>query len=246
MLATLDKPIFVDLDAPRARFFDEHTNRGAAALNRAAFIEASVFTITLFGGPGCGKTTLLRETLKRLGAGLRVGVVVCNIRAEDDAARVRPLCDQAIGIEAVELTPALLHEAMERIDLSRLDVLFIERGAGSAPHAVDLGQNATVGVFSACGGDDKAHRYADRIEHADLVLVTKSDLLPFIGFSRTAFRNAVREVNAGARVIELSCTGSSEAGLNEWCNWVRDHVHRPTGKPNETLKVDWSADYFVG
>jgi hydrogenase nickel incorporation protein HypB len=245
MLATLDKPIFVDLDEARARHFDEHTNRGAAALNRSAFDQAAVFAIALFGGPGCGKTTLLRETLKRLGAGLRVGVVVCNIRAEDDAARLRPLCDQVTAIEAIELTPALLHEALERIDLTRLDVLFIERGAGSAPQAVDLGQNATVGVFSACGGDDKAHRYADRIEHADLVLVTKADLLPFIGFSRTAFRAAVREVNAGARVIELSCTGSSQAGLNEWCNWVRDHVRRPPRKANEAFE-DWSADYFVG
>ena len=227
------------------RFLDEHTNRGAAALNRSAFSQAAVFAVTLFGGPSCGKTTLLRETLKRLGAGLRIGVIVCNVRAEDDAKLLRSLCDQAIAIEAIELTPSLLHEALQRIDLTRLDVLFIERGAGAAPHAVDLGQNATVGVFSASGGDDKAQRYADRVERADLVLVTKADLLPFVGFSRTAFRAAVREVNAGAQVIELSCTRNTEGGFNQWCNWIRERVIRLRQKADEASSR-WTGDYFIG
>jgi hydrogenase nickel incorporation protein HypB len=211
-----------------------------AALNRAALKRASVFAMCLSGGPSSGKTTLLRETLRRIGHELRVGVIVCNVRAEQDTERLRAFCDQVAAVEAVELTASSLHSTLDQLDLTRIDLLFIERGAGAAPCAADVGQSATVGVFSACGGDDKVQRYIDRVDHADLVLVTKADLLPFVAFNPFSFRAAVKRVNPRARVLEVSVT-ASEIGMHDWCRWLRDRAHGSS----ETVRLDvnaWSDD----
>src|SRR5580765_589238 len=108
-------------------------NRGAAALNREELRRADMFAVSLFGGPGCGKTLLLQETLKHLNGLLRCGVIIGNIRAERDAEILRPWCRQLAVVETLDLTAPLVREALDRIDLAVLDVLFIERGAGGLP-----------------------------------------------------------------------------------------------------------------
>jgi len=223
----------------------ERMNRGAAALNREAFKGAGVFVASLFGGGGCGKTSLLQATLRRLRGEFRIGVIVGNIRADQDAERLEPLCDQLVAVEAMDLDAELVREALQRIALNQLDILFIERAAGSVPKRDDLGQTASVGLFSVCGGDDKLVRYANRIEHADLVLLTKSDLLPFMSFDASIFRQAVHALNPGTPVLQVSTRGTDD-GLREWCAWLRKQVRTNPAARNAAPPLDLSADYFFG
>lgn len=224
----------------------EHINHGAAELNRKALKDAGVFAVSLFGGPGCGKTTLIRETCTHLGGEVRIGVIVGNIRAERDAEMLRPWCDQLAVVETTDLTAELVREALTKLDLSRIDVLLIERGCGAAPMPRDLGQCATVGLFSVASGDDKVERYADRVADADVILLSKFDLEPYIRFDDTRFYAAAHRLNPTARLIELSCEGARE-GLNDWCSWLRNNVRKTrASKASSNAANDASGEYFLG
>lgn len=223
----------------------ERMNRGAAALNRDTLKDAGVFAVSLFGGGGCGKTSLLQATLRRLKGEFRMGVIVGNIRADQDAERLAPLCDQVVAVETMDLDAELVREALQRVELDKLDILFIERAAGSVPKRDDLGQTASVGLFSVCGGDEKLLRYAKRIEHADLVLLTKSDLLPFMSFDPNVFREAVRSLNPGAPVLQVSTRGTDD-GLPEWCAWLRKQARNSPAPCGSAAVLEFGADYFFG
>lgn len=201
-------------------------NAGAAALNRNLFAKHGVFVVSLFGGHSCGKTSLLEATLRRAGDQLRIGVIVGNILADQDTERLQKWSRHVAAIEAVDLTASLVHEALGRIDLSQLDVLLIERAGTTAAvgrGCEDLGQTANVGIFSISGGDDKVARYPERVEHSDLLLLTKMDLLSHTRFDLDRFRSAIRSHNPTVPLIEVSTiTGQ---GLDQWCEWLRSHAH---------------------
>src|SRR5947207_12118356 len=120
--------------------------------------------------------SLVEATLRQAGDQLRIGVIVGNILADQDTEQLQKWSNHVIGIEAVDLTAALVHEALGRIDLSELDVLLIERaGTIASPNqgCEDLGQAAHVGIFSVAGGDDKVARYPERVQDSELLLLTK-------------------------------------------------------------------------
>lgn len=238
MLATLQSGID---DRTHDDTADERINRGASALNRQALLEQHVVSISLFGGPGCGKTTLLEATMRRLCGMLGVAIIFGNIRAERDAQRLRKWCKRVAAVETSDLTPALLREAIDQMDLKGLDVLFIERGAAAPPLPQDLGQALTVGIFSVAGGDDKVEQYTERVRHADLVLLTKTDLLTATPFDVEAFIQRVREVNPAVPILAISSHRGE--GMEAWCNWVRQQVRRR--RPVST-EAPAGGDYFVG
>ena len=200
-------------------------NVGAAALNRELFDKNGVFVVSLFGGHSCGKTSLLEATLRRAGDQLRVGVIIGNVLADQDTERLQKWSRQVVAIEAVDLTASLVREALGRIDLSHLDVLLIERAGTTAAvgrGCEDLGQTANVGIFSISGGDDKVARYSERVEHSDLLLLTKMDLLSHTRFDLDKFRSAIRSHNPTEPLIEVSTITSQ--GLDQWCDWLRSHA----------------------
>src|SRR5437762_2493545 len=96
----------------------ERLNIGAAALNRDMFARHGIFVASIFGGPSCGKTSLLEATLRKLGDEPRIGVIVGNIRAQQDAQRLQNWSARVTSIEAIDLTAELVREALARIDLS--------------------------------------------------------------------------------------------------------------------------------
>jgi hydrogenase nickel incorporation protein HypB len=214
----------------------ERMNVGASALNRELFTSQGVFVVSLFGAPSCGKTSLIEATLQRLAGKVRVGVLVGSIRALQDAEHLRKTSSLIYPIETIDLTAELVREALQHIDLSQLDLLLVERagsGFNPSPGCEDLGQAAKVGLFSVTGGDENIGRYQERIENSDVLLLTKSDLLPFQPFDLNLFRHEVRRVNPGSTVIPVSVlTGQ---GLDKWCMWLRTHANTWTARENDRL-----------
>lgn len=208
--------------------------------NRELLHDAGLFTVHLCGSPGSGKSTLIQATLRRLGQQARIGVIVAHLAADRDAAALQTAGARTIPLEVPALDPAGLHDALGLLVLGsqRLDLLFIEdAGQTTDKPPVDLGQSVRVAVFSVTGGDDKAAEFPQRVRAADLVLLTKTDLLSHVKFDPDVFRNDVQRLNSNARLIELSST--DDATMGHWIDWLIGHglqarLNRKPQPPRET------------
>ena len=200
-----------------------HENDHTAAHNRQHFDKHGVLAINLMSSPGAGKTALLEATINRLGEELSIAVIEGDLETENDAERIR-----RHGIPAVQITTGsachldahMVHDALHRLDLSALDIVFIENvGNLVCPASFDLGQHANVALLSVPEGDDKPAKYPVMFRAADLVLLSKCDLLPVLDdFSPDEARRHVRELANPAAVLELSSkTGD---GMTQWLDWI--------------------------
>ena len=200
-----------------------HENDHTATHNRQHFDKHGVLAINLMSSPGAGKTALLEATIQRLGDELSIAVIEGDLETENDAERIR-----RHGIPAVQITTGsachldahMVHDALHQLDLSALDIVFIENvGNLVCPASFDLGQHANVALLSVPEGDDKPAKYPVMFRAAELVLLSKCDLLPVLDdFSPARARQHVRELANPADVVELSAkTGD---GMKQWLDWV--------------------------
>ena len=200
-------------------------NDEVAALNRARFGEAGVLAIDLIGAPGCGKTTLLEATLRQMGDGRRIGVIVGDLTTTRDADRMARWCDQVVQIntgQGCHLDANQVRQALTRMELAGLDLLVIENvGNLICPVGFDLGQAAKVGMFSVSEGDDKAAKHPYIVHEAAVLLLNKTDLLPHVPFDRERFRADVARLNPEAPLIELSALGGDVDG---WLGWLDGRI----------------------
>ena len=200
-----------------------HENDHTAAHNRQHFDKHGVLAINLMSSPGAGKTALLEATIRKLGDELSIAVIEGDLETENDAERVR-----RHGIPAVQITTGsachldahMVHDALHQLDLATLDIVFIENvGNLVCPASFDLGQHANVALLSVPEGDDKPAKYPVMFRAADLVLLSKSDLLPVLDdFSPNKARQHVRELANPAEVLELSA--KTGAGMSHWLDWI--------------------------
>jgi hydrogenase nickel incorporation protein HypB len=202
-------------------------NDEVAALNRAALRSAGVFAVDVIGAPGCGKTALLEATIDRL-KDRRVGVICGDLATQRDADRIARFSRQVVQVntgKGCHLEANHVREAIDRIDLKSLDLLFIENvGNLICPVGFDLGQDVKVGVFSVSGGDDKAAKHPYLVNEARLLILTKTDLLKHVPFDLDLFRNDVKRLNPTVSMLELSpLTGD---GMDRWIDWLKSHVVR--------------------
>jgi hydrogenase nickel incorporation protein HypB len=199
-------------------------NDHEALHNREHFERHNVLAINLMSSPGAGKTALLEATIEALGDGLRVAVVEGDLETENDAERIRAKGVPAVQIStgsACHLDAHMVHTALHDLDLDGIDVLFIENvGNLVCPASFDLGQHMNVALLSTPEGDDKPAKYPVMFRAADLVLVTKSDLLEVLGdFDPDAAERYVREIANPAPVLKVSArTG---LGMDGWLDWIR-------------------------
>jgi hydrogenase nickel incorporation protein HypB len=188
--------------------------------------EAGVLTISVIGGPGCGKTTLIDATIDRLTPDVNVGVIACDPVSHRDADRLARHGRQVVQVNTGEdhgLEARHVYRALKSLDLEWADLLFVENiGSLTGPAANDLGQDLTVTVFSVAAGDDKAEKHPALVRSADVVLLNKVDLLGRGPFDVAAFRRDVRRINETAEVIEIS--GLYAQGIDRWIDWLRRRV----------------------
>jgi hydrogenase nickel incorporation protein HypB len=198
-------------------------NDHQAAHNRAHFAAAGVLVVNLMSSPGAGKTSLLEATIGRLTGHLAVAVIEGDLETENDAIRIRAAGAQAVQIttgNACHLDASMVHAALHRLDLRPIDVLFIENvGNLVCPAGFDLGQHRNVVLLSVTEGDDKPEKYPVMFRAADLVTVTKLDLLEAVGdFDPAKAARHLREIGGTAPMLRVSArTG---AGLDAWTDWL--------------------------
>ena len=216
-------------------------NDRAAAHNREHFDRHRVLAVNLMSSPGSGKTRLLEETITLLGDSLRIAVIEGDLETENDAQRIR-----ARGIAAVQITTGtachldahMVHEALHALDLDQIDVLFIENvGNLVCPASFDLGQHRNVTLLSVTEGDDKPAKYPVMFRAADLMLISKSDLLGVLDdFVPEKAERHLRELASTAPVVRLSAR--SGEGMRHWLDWLRsEHAAAQTRAANgETLR----------
>jgi len=210
-------------------------NDRTAAHNRAHFREAGVLAVNLMGSPGSGKTALLEATASLL-PGVRMGAVSGDLATDNDARRLTRagIPSQAITTgQACHLDAELVHASLHGFSWDELDLFFIENvGNLVCPAIYDLGQEANVVVLSVTEGEDKPLKYPVMFRKADLVLVTKADLVPHLDVDVAAIRENLSKVMPEPRMHLVSArTG---LGMEEWKRWLesrRPARERPAQAP---------------
>jgi hydrogenase nickel incorporation protein HypB len=198
-----------------------------AVHNRRHFDAHQVLAINLMSAPGSGKTALLEATIDALGSEFRIGVVEGDLETENDAERIRARGVPAVQIvtgTACHLDAHMVHDALHRLDLDALDILFIENvGNLVCPASFDLGHHRNVTLLSVTEGDDKPAKYPVMFRASDLLLLSKADLLPVLDdFDPAAAERHLRALANPAPVIRLSARKGLH--LEHWLDWLRSEV----------------------
>jgi hydrogenase nickel incorporation protein HypB len=195
-------------------------NDAMAAHLREHFVEAGVLAINLMGSPGAGKTAVLEQTARA--TALRLGAVSGDLATDRDARRLRAAGIAASSIttgSACHLDARMVHDALHEVPWRELDVFVIENvGNLVCPAIYDLGQRANVVALSVTEGEDKPLKYPVMFRRADLVLLTKVDLLPHLDVDVRAIRDALARVMPEPRLIAVS--GKTGEGIGEWVAWL--------------------------
>ena len=204
-------------------------NNRAAGHNREHFDSHRVVAFNLMSSPGAGKTSLLEVTIEALKSDFRIAVIEGDLETDNDARRIRAHGVPAVQINtgsACHLDARMIHEALHELPLSQIDIVFIENvGNLVCPASFDLGQHRNVVLLSVTEGDDKPAKYPVIFRTADLVLLTKMDLIPVIeDFDPLRAQKALRDLANTAPVIELSARKA--INLKPWHAWLRGETAR--------------------
>ncbi|MCW8830880.1 MAG: hydrogenase nickel incorporation protein HypB [Gammaproteobacteria bacterium] len=204
-----------------------HENDHTALHNREHFDSHNVLAINLMSSPGAGKTSLLEATIQQLDDNIRIAVIEGDLETENDAERIRQYGVKAIQIatgSACHLDAHMIHQALHNLDLAEFDIVFIENiGNLVCPASFDLGQHQNVVLLSVPEGDDKPAKYPVMFRSADLVMISKSDLLPILDdFKIDKAKNYLQDIASDAPIIEVSAKDKS--GMSQWIDWINQQI----------------------
>lgn len=203
-------------------------NDAIAAQNRQTLDTNRVFTINLMSSPGAGKTSFILETIGRLRDTLNFTVIEGDVASKIDADKIDkhgiPVLQINVGGNCA-LEAHMISSALPKMNLNGIDVLFIENvGNLICPAEFALGEHKKVVIASIPEGHDKPIKYPLMFTEADVVLINKVDLAPYLDFDTGAFRTSVKGLNPDVSIFEISCkTGS---GMDEWCSWLSSAVRK--------------------
>ena len=222
-------------------------NDQQAIHNRAHFDKYGVLAVNLMSSPGAGKTTLLERTVDLLRDEYRIAVIEGDLETERDAQRLR-----ARGVPAIQITTGsachldahMVHHALHKLRLAELDLLFIENvGNLVCPASFDLGHHLNVTLLSVTEGDDKPAKYPVMFRAADVMLVTKADLLSVIEeFDADRAATNLRHLASSVPVYSLS--SKSGEGIQTWIDWLRQEfaMQRKRLAAGETVRPSVQSD----
>ncbi len=198
-------------------------NDRQALLNRGWFAGRGVLALNLVSSPGAGKTTLLERTIADLKGTLPLAVVEGDQRTTRDAERIEAAGAPAVQVntgKGCHLDADMVKRACDKLQPAPGSVLMIENvGNLVCPALFDLGEAAKVVIISVTEGDDKPLKYPHMFAAAQLCLVNKVDLLPYVNFDVDACERAARAVNPHLEILRVSATTGE--GLGAWYDWVR-------------------------
>lgn len=202
-------------------------NNEQAAHNRQHFDKHRLLAINLMSSPGSGKTALLEATIDAFRNKYHIGVIEGDLETENDAKRIR-----AKGVPAYQITTGtachldahMVHDVLHQFPLEGLDLLFIENvGNLVCPASFDLGQHRNVTLLSVTEGDDKPAKYPVMFRASNLLLITKSDLLPVLDdFSLARAELNLRNLASIAPIMQLSAR--RDLDLQAWLDWLSSEL----------------------
>jgi hydrogenase nickel incorporation protein HypB len=197
-------------------------NDRIAAELRERFRENGVLCLNLISSPGSGKTTLLEQTLNALPRAERVAVLTGDIQTENDAARLKrfgfPVRQITTG-GTCHLDARMIERHLADWKLDEIDLLFFENvGNLVCPSSYDLGEAAKIVLLSVTEGEDKPLKYPSIFFKSDLLVITKTDLLPYVPFDISKAEENARRVHPNMEIIRLSCTQG--VGVKDWLGWL--------------------------
>jgi hydrogenase nickel incorporation protein HypB len=204
-------------------------NDRLAELNRDWLRQRSVLAVNLMSSPGAGKTTLLERTARDLAGNMAISVIEGDQAAALDAERIGAAGCRVVQINTgagCHLDAEMVAEGLRMLDPPSGSVVVIENvGNLVCPALFDLGEQARVVLASVTEGDDKPVKYPHMFRRADLVLVSKVDLLPYVDFDRRRHAAYVRGASPHALMLHTSAT--TGAGMHEWYAWLRRRTPPP-------------------
>ncbi len=194
-----------------------------ANANRHFFTDSGILTLNLVSSPGSGKTTLLTRSLTDLKDELPLSVIEGDQETANDAERIRETGVEALQIntgKGCHLDAHMIGQAIKTLEPEKGSVLFIENvGNLVCPAAFDLGEAHKVAILSVTEGEDKPIKYPDMFHAADIMILNKIDLLPYVQFDVDKCIEYARRVNPGIQVLQVSAT--SGEGMEDWYQWIR-------------------------
>jgi hydrogenase nickel incorporation protein HypB len=197
-------------------------NERAAAELRAEFKHEGIYALNLIGSPGSGKTALLERTLESYDTSRRVAVLTGDIQTDADAVRLARYgfpVRQITTAGACHLDARMVRRALEGWDLAAIDLLFIENvGNLVCPTSYDLGEAHKIVLLSITEGEEKPLKYPGIFFKADLMAITKVDLLPYVPFQAHVAEANARRIHPDIDIVRVSST--SKTGLDRWLEWI--------------------------
>jgi len=203
-------------------------NDRLAERNRGRFSAFRLLVLNLVSSPGSGKTSILERTLADLKEEFAFAVLEGDQQTANDADRIA-----ATGVPVKQINTGagchldahMVGHGVDGFDLAATDILMIENvGNLVCPASFDLGEDHKVAVLSVTEGEDKPLKYPQMFRAADLMLINKVDLLPYLRFDVEKCKSFARQVNPQIRILELSC--HSGEGMTDWYDWLRENVSK--------------------
>ncbi|MFH1625397.1 MAG: hydrogenase nickel incorporation protein HypB [Pseudomonadota bacterium] len=190
--------------------------------NRLLFKENGIFVLNLMSSPGAGKTTLLEKTISALKDEVKIGVIEGDIQTELDAERIRKKGVDVVQINtggACHLDGNMVHQALGKLDLAKIDLLFIENvGNLVCPAEFRIGEDMKITMLSITEGDDKPLKYPLMFHESQVLIINKIDLLPYCDCDLERLKQNSLKINPDLNIFEISC--KTESGLPRWYSWL--------------------------
>jgi hydrogenase nickel incorporation protein HypB len=198
--------------------------------NRAFFLERGITAVNVMASPGSGKTSVILQIIKSLGKECSIGVIEGDISSSIDAETISKLGISVTQINTgggCHLDANMIKTAVSDLKMKKNSMLLIENvGNLVCPSTFDLGEALKLVIASVPEGHDKPYKYTSMFMVADVILLNKSDLMPYIDFDKDSFYKGVKSINQKAPVFELSCrTGE---GMQSFVNWLRERIQKRT------------------
>ena len=195
-------------------------NNHEADHNRAHFDKNSVLAINLMSSPGSGKTTLL-EHMADL-ASFKFGVIEGDLETSRDADRIKAKGIPAYQIQtgsACHLDAFMVHKGLHDMPMETIDVCFIENvGNLVCPASYDVGSHLNIVLVSIPEGSDKIEKYPVMFRQADLILITKMDLIEHFDYDLEHEKNEARKIKPNVDILELNI--KDEASIRQVIEWI--------------------------
>ena len=197
-------------------------NEALARRNQNRLDKHNILAINVMSSPGAGKTSLILQTINKLKQKARMAVIEGDVASSVDADKVH---EQGVPVVQINtsggchLDANMTENALNNLLLEAIDLLLIENvGNLICPAGFALGEHKKVMLLSTPEGDDKPYKYPSIFTEADIVLLNKIDLLPYLDFNIDAFYKSVTGLNPKVKIFQVSCkTGE---GLERWISWL--------------------------